>query len=588
MANTLPVWSLTDLYESIDSQQIRTDLKKWSDEAVALQHAYEGKIALLTADELGNLITRFEQIISAMGKISSHADLTFAADTSNPDYAQHAQNMSEAINSVQSNLVFVELELASMPEEQYLGVLKDQSVAYYQPWLRLVRSAARYNLEPRLEKLLVEQSPTNRQAWIRLFDETFSELRFDFNGEKLTETEILNKLSKANPDIRARAAASLSEVLSDNLRLFTLITNTISKQKDIEERWRGYKGVISSRNLANDVDDHVVDTLVDTVTKRMPELSHRYYQMKARWLGGDTMAWWDRNAPVSGREGRKFSWQEACEIVQSSFDSFDPEMGQLAKQFFENPWIDSEIRDGKASGAFSHPTVTTIHPYILMNFEGYSRDVMTLAHEMGHGVHQFLAAEQGELMSSTPLTLAETASVFSEMLTFNAILNAEKSEQAKRFMLADKIEDMLNTVVRQVAFHNFENLVHTHRQDGELSSEQISQFWVETQKQALGPSIRIDDSFKPIWAYVPHFVHSPFYVYAYAFGDCLVNALWQVYQDGSDPEFNTHYKTLLRSGGTVRFDSALAPFSLNPSAPEFWNKGLDMISSMIDQVEDLQ
>jgi oligoendopeptidase F len=327
----------------------------------------------------------------------------------------------------------------------------------------LVRSAARYNLEPRLEKLLVEQSPTNRQAWIRLFDETFSELRFDFNGEKLTETEILNKLSKASPDIRARAAASLSEVLSDNLRLFTLITNTISKQKDIEERWRGYKGVISSRNLANDVDDHVVDTLVDTVTKRMPELSHRYYQMKARWLGGDTMAWWDRNAPVSGREGRKFSWQEACEIVQSSFDSFDPEMGQLAKQFFENPWIDSEIRDGKASGAFSHPTVTTIHPYILMNFEGYSRDVMTLAHEMGHGVHQFLAAEQGELMSSTPLTLAETASVFSEMLTFNSILTAEKSEQAKRFMLADKIEDMLNTVVRQVAFHNFENLVHTHQ-----------------------------------------------------------------------------------------------------------------------------
>ena len=320
----------------------------------------------------------------------------------------------------------------------------------------------------------------------------------------------------------------------------------------------------------------------------MPELSHRYYQMKARWLGGDTMAWWDRNAPVSGREGRKFSWQEACEIVQSSFDSFDPEMGQLAKQFFENPWIDAEIRDGKASGAFSHPTVTTIHPYILMNFEGYSRDVMTLAHEMGHGVHQLLAAEQGELMSSTPLTLAETASVFSEMLTFNAILNVEKSEQAKRFMLADKIEDMLNTVVRQVAFHNFENLVHTHRRDGELSSEQISQFWVETQKQALGPSIRLDDSFKPIWAYVPHFVHSPFYVYAYAFGDCLVNALWQVYQDGSDPEFNTHYKTLLRSGGTVRFDSALAPFSLNPSAPEFWNKGLDMISSMIDQVEDLQ
>ncbi len=587
MGNALPVWSLTDFYENIDSKKIRTDLKKCSDEAVLLNQAYEGKIAVLTSNELGNLIARFEQLISAVGKISSHADLTFASDTSNPNYSQHAQNMSEAINDIQSKLVFVELELASMPEERYLAVLEDESVAHYQPWLRLVRSAASYNLEPRLEKLIIEQSPTNRQAWTRLFDETFSELRFNFHGEKLTQTEILNKLSKAEPDVRAEAASSLSEVLADNLRLFTLITNTISKQKDIEERWRGYKGVISSRNLANDVSDNVVDTLVDTVTKRMPELSHRYYQMKARWLGGETMAWWDRNAPVSGSEGRKFSWQEACEIVQTSFNSFDPEMGELAKQFFDNPWIDAEIRDGKASGAFSHPTVTTVHPYILMNFEGYTRDVMTLAHEMGHGVHQLLSAEQGELMSSTPLTLAETASVFSEMLTFKAILNAETSEQAKRFMLTDKIEDMLNTVIRQVAFHNFENLVHTSRRDGELSSEQISKFWVETQKQALGPAIRIDDSFNPIWAYVPHFVHSPFYVYAYAFGDCLVNALWQVYQDGSDSEFNTHYKTLLRSGGTVRIDNALAPFSLNPSAPEFWNKGLDMISSMIDEVEDL-
>lgn len=588
MAENLPVWSLTDFYQDIHSDQINIDLKNWTEKALKMQQLYEGRIAELSSAELGNLITNFEQIIAAMGKISSHADLSFAADTSNPDFAQHAQNMSEAINVVYSHLVFVELELSSMPEDHYQILLEDEAIAYYQPWLRLVRSAAKYNLEPRLEKMLVEQSPTNKQAWVRLFDETFSELRFDFKGEKLTETEILNKLTKADPNIRATAAASLAHTLTDNLRLFTLITNTISKQKETEERWRGFDGVVSSRNLANDVDDHVVETLVTTVTERMPELSHRYYKMKAKWLGGETMAWWDRNAPVSGDEGKQFTWQEACEIVQSSFDKFDPEMGGLAKQFFDNPWIDAQIREGKASGAFSHPTVTSIHPYILMNFEGYSRDVMTLAHEMGHGVHQLLAAEQGELMSSTPLTLAETASVFSEMLTFNAVLDAETSEQAKRYLLADKIEDMLNTVVRQVAFHNFEKLVHTNRKKGELSSDQISKFWVETQKQALGPAINIDESFKPIWAYVPHFVHTPFYVYAYAFGDCLVNALWQVYQDGSDPDFNTHYKTLLRSGGTIRFDSALAPFSLNPSAPDFWNKGLDMISSMIDKVEDLQ
>ena len=498
MKEKLPVWSLTDFYDSINSPKIQSDLKKWSHEAVKLQKEYEGKIASLKGSELGNVIACFERIITAMGKITSHADLCFAADTGNPDFAQHSQNMSEAINVIKSKLIFLELELASMPEEQYLVSLKDEAVAHYQPWLRLLRVSAKYNLEPRLEKLLVEQSPTNRQAWVRLFDETFSDLRFDFKGEQLTETEILNKLTKADPLTRKIAATSLSNVLSNNLRLFTLVTNTISKQKETEERWRGYKGVISSRNLANDVDDKVVDTLVDTVTQRMPELSHRYYKLKAKWIGGETMNWWDRNAPVSGDEGRKFTWKEATEIVQSSFERFDPEMGELAKQFFDNPWIDAEIRDGKASGAFSHPTVTTVHPFILMNFEGYSRDVMTLAHEMGHGIHQLLAAEKGELMSTTPLTLAETASVFSEMLTFNTILNAETSDKARCLMLADKIEDILNTVIRQVAFHNFEYLVHTHRSRGELSSEQISQFWVDTQKQALGPAINIDDSFKGI------------------------------------------------------------------------------------------
>ena len=587
MEETLPIWSLTDFYDSIKSQKIQTDLVKCSDEALKLQKKYEGKIATLSGSELGNVIACFEKIIISMGKITSHADLCFASDTSNSDYAQHSQNMSEAVNAVQSKLVFLELELASMPEKQYLLVLKDQAVAHYEPWLRLVRLSARYNLEQSLEKLLVEQLPANRQSWVRLFDETFSDLRFDFKGELLTETDILNKLTKADPLTRKIAATSLSNVLSDNMRLFTLITNTISKQKEIEERWRGYEDVISSRNLSNDVDDKVVNTLVDTVTQRMPELSHRYYKLKAGWLGRKKMHWWDRNAPVAGDEGRKFSWKEACEIVQSSFEEFDPEMGELAKQFFINPWIDADIREGKASGAFSHPGVTTVHPYILMNFEGYSRDVMTLAHEIGHGIHQLLAAEQGELMSRTPLTLAETASVFSEMLTFHTILNVETSEQSRRFMLAEKIEDMLNTVVRQVAFHNFEYLVHTHRSKGELSSEQISQFWVDTQKQALGPAIKIDHSFEPLWAYVPHFVHSPFYVYAYAFGDCLVNALWQVYQDGLEPNFNVHYKNLLRSGGTVRYDRALLPFSLNPSEPEFWHKGLDMISAMIDQVEDL-
>ena len=395
-------------------------------------------------------------------------------------------------------------------------------------------------------------------------------------------------LSSPDAGQRKEAGASLSSVLKENEKLFTLILNVIAKDRDIDDKWRGFKTPVSSRNLGNDVDDHVVTALADTVTSRMADISHRYYALKAGWFGSSKLAWWDRNAPLLGDDDRRYSWEEAQQIVLESFADFDEEMAEIAKGFFDKGWIDAAISPGKASGAFSHPTVPSAHPYILMNFAGKARDVMTLAHEMGHGIHQVLAARQGALMADTPLTLAETASVFAEMLTFQRLLQDAPDDKAKRFMLAGKVEDMLNTVVRQIAFHNFEFAFHSARANGELSADEIGKIWMETQEQALGSAIMRDEAYSHLWAYIPHFVHTPFYVYAYAFGDCLVNALWQVYQSSDDRAgFVAHYKTLLADGGTKRYDSALAPLGLDAGDPEFWHKGLDMISGMIDELEEM-
>ena len=439
--------------------------------------------------------------------------------------------------------------------------------------------------------MIAERAPTGSAAWVRLFDETTTAMRFPFGGRDVTEAEILDALSHPDAATRAEAGQSLSTTLKSHERLLSLTLNTIAKDKQIEDGWRGFKRPVEPRNLANDVDDAVVDTLVLAVNQRNSNLTHRYYQLKAKWMGTKQLNWWDRNAPLPGDDDRKFSWDEARQIVLDAFAGFDPSMAEIAKPFFSNNWIDAAPRAGKSSGAFSHPVVPSAHPYILMNFAGKSRDVMTLAHEMGHGIHQSLAADQGYLMSDTPLTLAETASVFAEMLAFRHLLDGQKNADARRYLLAGKVEDMLNTVVRQVAFHNFETQFHDRRRAGELTADEIADIWMETQRAALGPAIRIGDDYRPIWSYVPHFVHTPFYVYAYAFGDCLVNALWQQYQtclqQGNARDFIAQYTHLLMAGGTERYDVALKRFDLDASQSAFWSLGLDMIGDMIDELESL-
>jgi oligoendopeptidase F len=411
-------------------------------------------------------------------------------------------------------------------------------------------------------------------------------LRFPVEGKKLTAAEALHLLQDPSPKRRKAAAKSLGTVLGANVRLFAHITNTLAKDKEIEDRWRSYPRPQSARNLSNYVEDEVVDALVSAVRESYPRISHRYYGLKACWFRKKELPYWDRNAPLPEGKDRKVPWAEARDIVLAAYARFSPKMAEVGRRFFDNAWIDAPTRPGKASGAFAHPTVPSAHPYLLLNYQGRTRDVMTLAHELGHGVHQVLAGPRGQLMSQTPLTLAETASVFGEMLTFRALLDAEKNKAQRKVMIASKVEDMINTVIRQIAFYNFESRVHEARRKGELTSDVIGDIWMSVQSESLGPAIALDRDYRVYWTYIPHFIHSPFYVYAYAFGDCLVNSLYSLYAE-AHAGFAEKYLDMLAAGGTKRHKELLAPFGLDASDPGFWSRGLSVIEGLIDELEAL-
>jgi oligoendopeptidase F len=437
-----------------------------------------------------------------------------------------------------------------------------------------------------MERMLHELDVTGRASWVRLFDETMADLRFPYDGGEKTTTEIFDLMSDTDRDVRAAAAKSISAVLEKNLRLFSLITNTLAKDKAIDDNWRDYKRPVSARNLSNAVEDEVVDALSTAVQGSYERISHRYYRIKADWLGLDKLKHWDRNAPLPADDDRKIAWDEAKDTVLTAYADFSPELSSIGKRFFDGGWIDAPARAGKAGGAFAHPTVPSAHPYILLNYQGRVRDVMTLAHELGHGVHQVLAGPRGNLMANTPLTLAETASVFGEMLTFQSMLKKTTDPVKRKIMLAGKIEDMINTVVRQIAFYEFERRVHDERKQGEISGNRICEIWMDVQRESLGPAFDFTEDYRTYWSYIPHFIHSPFYVYAYAFGDCLVNALYDLFEQGH-PKFQDKYLEMLSAGGTLRHKELLAPFGLDASDPAFWNRGLAVIERMIDQLEEL-
>jgi oligoendopeptidase F len=582
----LPEWDLADLYPGRDSETLTRDLTTLAEEAEAFRERCEGRLRTLSGAELGAAVEAYERLQEKIGRIMSYASLEHAGNLSDPEIGRFYQTMQERTNAVSTALLFFTLELNRLEDADLDAKLADPVLARYHPWLRDTRAFRPHQLSDEIEKLLHEKHVAGRAAWTRLFDETIADLRFPFRGKELTEPETLDLLSDKDPEVRREAAQTIGEVLGRNTRLFALITNTLAKDKEIEDRWRRFPRPISSRNLANFVEDDVVDALIAAVHDSYPRLSHRYYRLKARWFGVEELPFWDRNAPLPQEEDRTITWSEAEETVLSAYGAFSSEMAAVGRRFFAGRWIDAPVKPGKASGAFAHPTVPSAHPYLLLNYQGKTRDVMTLAHELGHGVHQLLANRQGYLMADTPLTLAETASVFGEMLTFRALLGRETDPRRRKIMLAGKVEDMLNTVVRQIAFVSFEQRVHEERREAELTPDRLGAIWLEVQRESLGPALRLDGVYRHYWTYIPHFIHTPFYVYAYAFGDCLVNSLYAVYENAHQG-FAERYLEMLRAGGTMRHRELLAPFGLDAANPTFWSKGLSIIAGFIDELEEL-
>ena len=587
----LPEWNLADLYPAMDGPELTGDLARGLADAESFEARAKGRLAGLAAggdaSALLALVKDYEALQDRLGRIGSYAGLVYCGDTTDPVRAKFYGDIQDRITRASTHLLFFELELNRIDDARIDALIAtDAGLAHYRPWLEDIRKEKPHQLSDEVEKLFHEKYVTGAAAWTRLFDETVASLRFHVGGEDLPLEATLSRLQDADETKRREAAEALAVTFKANLRIFTLIMNVLAKDKEISDTWRRFADPADARHLSNRVEPEVVAALVEAARGAFPRLSHRYYALKAKWMGKERLEHWDRNAPLATAPARTIPWDEARDTVLRAYGRFSSELAALGKRFFDNPWIDAPTRPGKAPGAFAHPTVPSAHPYLLVNYQGKVRDVMTLAHELGHGVHQLLAAPNGALMAPTPLTLAETASVFGEMLTFRALLADAKSVAEKRAMLASKVEDMINTVVRQIAFYTFERKIHAARRDGELTADDICRFWMEVQGESLGPSIRLGEGYETFWVYISHFVHSPFYVYAYAFGDCLVNSLYGAYEKAPQG-FQEKYFALLSAGGTRHHRELLAPFGLDATDPGFWSIGLSVIEGLIDELEAL-
>jgi oligoendopeptidase F len=583
----LPEWDLSDLYSGDEAPELARDLDWLEQECAAFAADYEGQLGKLDAEGLLNCVLRNEKINSIAGRIMSYAGLRYYQLTTDAERAKFLSDAQEKITVFTTPLVFFTLEINRLDDDALDALFAvNADLARYQPVFRRIRAMKPYQLSDELERFMHDLGMVG-DAWEKLFDETIAGLTFIVDGEELNIEGTLNLLTEQERSKREAASRELARVFADNVKTFARVHNTQAKEKEIIDRWRGMPSPQTGRHLSNDVEPEVVEALREAVVAAYPKLSHRYYELKRKWLGLDVMQVWDRNAPLPMEDTTIVGWKAAEKTVMDAYSAFDPRMGEIAAPFFSDGWIDAGVKPGKAPGAFAHPTVTDVHPYVMLNYLGKPRDVMTLAHELGHGVHQVLAAEQGEMLSSTPLTLAETASVFGEMLTFRKMLDGAETQEQRKIMLAGKVEDMINTVVRQIAFYDFECKLHAARAEGELTPDDINALWMSVQAESLGPAFEFMDGYETFWAYIPHFVHSPFYVYAYAFGDGLVNALYSVYAEGKDG-FEDLYFDMLRAGGSKHHKELLAPFGLDASDPKFWDKGLSMISGFIDELEAME
>jgi oligoendopeptidase F len=587
----LPEWNLADLYPAIDSPKVKADLEAAEAECVSFENAYKGQLEKLATGPnpgaaLVAAVKRYEALEDVLGRVISYAGLLYSGNSTDAAIGKFYGDMQERITSASTHLLFFQLELNRLDDALLEKAMQEPVLGHYRPWIEDIRKDKPYQLEDRVEQLFHEKSVTGYSAFNRLFDETMVALRFKVKGKLLAIEPTLNLMQDPKEANRKAAAEALAKTFKENTRLFTLVTNTLAKDKEISDRWRGFNDVAASRHLANRVEPEVVEALVSSVREAYPRLSHRYYKLKAKWFGKKTLAHWNRNAPLPQVPLRTIKWPEAADTVLSAYGAFSPKMASIAERFFKDKWIDAPARPGKSPGAFAHPTVPSAHPYVLLNYQGKPRDVMTLAHELGHGVHQVLAAPNGPLMAPTPLTLAETASVFGEMLTFKKLLSDTTDTKQRKAMLAAKVEDMINTVVRQIAFYSFERKIHTERRNGELTSDKINEIWMSVQHESLGPAIELKPGYEVFWSYIPHFIHSPFYVYAYAFGDCLVNSLYAVYEKANEG-FAERYIAMLAAGGTKHHSELLKPFGLDARDPAFWQGGIGVIERMIGELEAL-
>ena len=580
MSDNLPNWNLKDFYSSFKDEAISKDLDNFKKYTKTFKESYKDKL-LSYSSKLENIIEEYENGNEIGDKLGNYAFLIYATNMDVSEIVQFYQDINEKLTEISSDLIFFTNEINATSDDDFKKLINGSGK--YKNWLINIRRFKDHQLDEKSEQILLDKNLTASSSWVRFFEERINDLKFNIDGKELNSAGALNLLSDHDEKVRKKASESIETVFKSEVKTFTFITNTLAKDKITNDKWRKYSSPVDSRNLSNNVENDVVEALSKSVTSNYKNISHRYYELKSKIFKKNQLDYWDRNAPYPNSPKTLIKWEEAKDIVLRSYANFDESFKDIVLMFFQNNWIDAELKSGKSPGAFAASTIPSIHPYILTNFHGKTRDVMTLAHELGHGCHQYLSSKQGLLLSSTPLTLAETASVFGEMMTFRTLLN-DSNKDTKKFLLASKIEDMINTVVRQISFFEFEKLIHSARKNGELSSDQICDFWMSTQIESLGPHIRLTEGYKYFWTYIPHFIHTPFYVYAYAFGDCLVNVLIQLYDEGL-PDFKNHYIDLLKSGGSKHYSEVLKPFNVDLKNQKSWEKGLSMISGLIDEFE---
>ena len=583
----LPAWDLSDLYKGIKDPEISKDMETYRKSALAFARKYKGKITSLDAKDFLTLLKAEEKMSKLSARLGGFAYLNMSTQMKNPEAMAFYQNTSEKLTAYARPLVFFSLELNRVPEAKIKEWLKDKHVAFYKPFIERVRKYKKYELSEAVEEILLEKSVTSSEAWVRLYEETSSRLVYTVDGKNYNDAEISKLTLDKDAKLRHKAGAEINRVAKENAPLFTLVYNMVMKDKAIEDEKRGFKAPISARNLAEDVPDTSVEALAETVRANYKNIAHRFYKLKAKWLGVKKISYWDRNAPLPFSSDRNYTWDEAVKTVLKGYNEFSPKLGKIAEDFFTHNWIDVPPRDGKRSGAYCSGPLASEHPYLFLNFTGKQNDVLTLAHELGHGCHHQLRLKNGELNEHSRMTTEELASVFAEMLVFQDMLNSLNDDKAKLCLLASKVNDMINTAIRQIAFHFFETRAHDERKNGEVSEERLSEIWLEEMKESLGGYVEVGEDCRYIWSQVGHFFFLPFYVYAYSYADCLVNSLYQVKLEGKVKDFADKYLELLSQTALGDYEKIFKPFGLNPNEVSFWQKGLNLISSYIDELERL-